>query len=180
MLKRFERFPTADVEMRTLFGGTVRNFVRGGRLNQSGTFGEKLVHGVAQAWHAAQKQIYSTGASSLGISDDPPRGTYSFGRISNGPRQHSRRRYVPPVVQKSEITMTDPDSRYRKRRRGHQVGWRRLIVIWRVDSLFCERLQQITRQRVGGDSFISDLSETATSRSQHDTLHCFQLRGGFG
>src|SRR6516165_12691642 len=79
MLKRSERFPTADVEMRTLFGGTIRNFVRGGRLNQSGTFGEKLVHGVAQAWHAAQKQIYSTDASNLRISDDPTRGIHSLG-----------------------------------------------------------------------------------------------------
>jgi hypothetical protein len=88
MLKRFERFPTADVEMRTFFGGTIRNFVRGGRLNQSGTFGEKLVHGVAQAWHAAQNKFIQPARVILRISDDPTRGIHWFGRISNGPRQH--------------------------------------------------------------------------------------------
>jgi hypothetical protein len=83
MLKRFERFPTADVETQTLFGGTINNFVRGGRLNESGIFGDKLVHGVAQPWDAAQNKFIQSQRDIFRISDGRTRGIHSIGRISN-------------------------------------------------------------------------------------------------
>jgi hypothetical protein len=42
-------------------------------------------------------------------------------------------------------------------RRAHQVGWPRLIFMSLAKSFFCERLQPIIHQRMGGDSLISDL-----------------------
>jgi hypothetical protein len=54
-------------------------------------------------------------------------------------------------------------------RRAHQFGWPRSIVTW-------FRLQPTIRQRMEGDSLISDLGfrgyrRTVTSDSRHDTPH---------